>query len=49
MEKVFKIGGQFYLALFGQFYAAIDNVSRNTNFGLWMPSTHSETSFIVWS
>lgn len=29
IEKVFKIGGQFYPAIIGQFYAAIDNGQEN--------------------
>jgi hypothetical protein len=29
MEKVFKIGGQFYPVIIGQFYAAIDKKSKN--------------------
>jgi len=28
IEKVFKIGGQFYPAIIGQFYAAIDNTAQ---------------------
>jgi len=27
MEKVFMIGGQFYTAVIGQFYAALDTVA----------------------
>ena len=30
MEKAFKIGGQFYPAIIGQFYAAIDRVTEAT-------------------
>lgn len=28
LEKAFKIGGQFYPAIIGQFYAAIDTPER---------------------
>jgi hypothetical protein len=31
MEKVFKIGGQFYTAIIGQFYAALDNIVEIEN------------------
>ena len=31
LEKAFKIGGQFYPAIIGQFYAAIDRILTSWN------------------